>query len=398
MSNIIFALDMYLQGTYTWIYNQLKFLDNISVIVFCETICPEEKYFPLNGHRLFAFPGFRIEERPGLVIRVLRTIWRGILGSTGISLMVFSWKARQNKCALIHAHFGDTGWKYIPLSKKLKIPLVVSFYGQDYDFLPSIEPRWKERYKELFRYAALFLTEGNHGKNRLIENGAPPEKVRVNHMGIDVENIPFRVRRLTKDEKLSLVEIASLKREKKGQRILIETARILKDRNMMERIHITFIGKGPLKQGLVELVQNYMLEQYITFIDYIPYNILHDELLKYHVFVHPSLTTSDGNCEGGAPVVLLDAQATGMPVISTYHCDIPEEVLDKKTGLLVQEGDNAGLADAVQMFLNDPDLFEKFGHAGRKHVEESYSARKQGTKLSEIYSEIIKNKANICQK
>jgi glycosyltransferase involved in cell wall biosynthesis len=84
----------------------------------------------------------------------------------------------------------------------------------------------------------------------------------------------------------------------------------------------------------------------------------------------------------------LDAQATGMPVISTYHCDIPEEVIHGKTGILVPEDDYIGLADAIIKFLAEPKLLAEYGTSGRKHVEENYSARKQAEKLSFLYSSI----------
>ena len=65
----------------------------------------------------------------------------------------------------------------------------------------------------------------------------------------------------------------------------------------------------------------------------------------YHVFIQPSCYTATRDCEGGAPLVLLNAQATGMPVITTTHCDIPDEVIHNETGLLTAERDIEGLVD-----------------------------------------------------
>ena len=87
--------------------------------------------------------------------------------------------------------------------------------------------------------------------------------------------------------------------------------------------------------------------------------------------------------------MLLDAQATGMPVISTFHCDIPEEVINGKTGILIPENDYNALADAIERFLNVPDILEKYGAAGRGHVEKNYSACNQAEFLEAIYSDLI---------
>lgn len=385
---IAFALGSYMPRTYTWVYNQLRFLKNIDVLILASMIHPDRIYFPLKNHKLFSFPGLEALKNPGIPRRIIRRLFRLILIDSRLDLLVFAWQTRKRGCSLIHAHFANTGWKFIPVARMLGIPLVVGFYGYDYDQLPNTQPAWKRRYRNLFKYGTLFLTEGEYGRKRLIEKGALPDSVRAHHLGIDVDGVPFCVRTLPQGEVLRLVQVANLV-EKKGHQILIEAMRILKERGTIENVSLTLIGDGPLKKDMVALTQQYQLESNITFVDHLPYVNLHQELLKYHVFIHPSLTTSDGDCEGGAPVVLLDAQATGMPVISTYHCDIPEEVIDGKTGVLVPENDFKALADAISLFIDNPGLLAEYGVATRKHVEENYSAQKQARQLADLYSGLI---------
>lgn len=230
----------------------------------------------------------------------------------------------------------------------------------------------------------MFLSESENGRNSLIKKGVPQKRVRVHHLGVDVDTIPFSIRCSEKGETLRLVIVAGYV-EKKGHRVLIEAMNLFKNRGVINYISLTLIGDGPLKQEIIDLIKKYDLEKHVTSIDFLPYKNLHQELLKYHVFIHPSITTPDGDCEGSAPVVLLDAQATGMPIIATYHCDIPEEVLHGRTGLLVPENSSKSLADAILQFLKKPELLAEYGVAARKHVKENYSAKKQDEKLYNIY-------------
>ena len=107
-----------------------------------------------------------------------------------------------------------------------------------------------------------------------------------------------------------------------------------------------------------------------------------------HIFILPSITSANGDKEG-IPNVLKEAQATGMPVISTYHAGIPELVLNGRSGYLVKERDTNGLSERLIHLIENPDLWFEFGKIGRKHVEEQFNLHKQIMKLEKIYKEMI---------
>jgi colanic acid/amylovoran biosynthesis glycosyltransferase len=132
------------------------------------------------------------------------------------------------------------------------------------------------------------------------------------------------------------------------------------------------------------------LDSQVEFIDGIDFSKLHSFLKPYHIFIHPSRYGMLGDSEGGAPVVLLDAQATGLPVLSTMHCDIPEEVIHEKTGILVPEGDVNGLADAIERFYHMGAVeYDCFSMNARKHIEKNYDSVDSGKRLREVYESII---------
>ena len=119
----------------------------------------------------------------------------------------------------------------------------------------------------------------------------------------------------------------------------------------------------------------------------------HEELLGeaygHDVFVAASRHASDGDSEGGAPVVLLDMAATGMPVVATRHCDIPGVVPEGRAGLLADEGDIAGLAAALRRIASEPDLGPGLGEGARRHVESAHDVRVLGAALGRHYAEIV---------
>jgi len=113
-----------------------------------------------------------------------------------------------------------------------------------------------------------------------------------------------------------------------------------------------------------------------------------EELVKLltdaDILLAPSVTSHDGDQEG-IPVVLMEALAQGLPVVSTYHSGIPELVQDKKSGLLVQERDVNSLVEKLEYLFVHQETWAELGKAGRKHVEEHYEIKKLNDQLVDLY-------------
>ena len=84
------------------------------------------------------------------------------------------------------------------------------------------------------------------------------------------------------------------------------------------------------------------------------------------------MTASDGDTEGGAPVTLIELSATGMPIVSTTHCDIPNVVRDGKSGLLAPERDVDGLAERLRWMIENSEKWPAMGKAGRDYVSAEF--------------------------
>ena len=88
-------------------------------------------------------------------------------------------------------------------------------------------------------------------------------------------------------------------------------------------------------------------------------------------------------------MTLTELSASGMPIVATRHCDIPEVVLDGKSGLLAEERDVDGLAEKLAAVIASPGRWGSMGQAGRSHVEEHFDIRKQVQELERVYADCL---------
>ena len=296
--------------------------------------------------------------------------------------------ARENGIEIIHTHFANMGWQYLELKKITGLPYFVSFYGFDYESLPFRFQEWKKRYQSLYEQADGFVCEGAFGASILINQGCDPAKVHIVHLGVETSKIPAVAR--TKNEgELHLLQLSNYS-QKKGHIYSLQA--FIQALNDCPNMTLTFVGNEleNIKGNLEALVKQHNIEHKVRFIGFIEFTKLYEFFGKYHVFIHPSCYSDTRDCEGGAPIVLLDAQCTGMPVISTTHCDIPEEVIHGKTGLLTPEKDAEALAGSIRTFYNlDNNTYQQFATAARQHVIENFDIKPCALQLQQLYNTIV---------
>jgi colanic acid/amylovoran biosynthesis glycosyltransferase len=287
---------------------------------------------------------------------------------------------------VVHSHFADLGWSHHRWIRRLRKPHVISFYGYDYAFRPPGQGDEAAALRALDAAADLFLCEGMFGRQRLLNWGVPAEKVHVQHLGVDTSQIPIHPRRKLAGE-LNLVQAAGFVEKKGHQYTIAAFVEALAD---CPNMTLTLVGPDPyhLREKLAQVPASARYR--VRFPDPIPSSRIHEFFKDFHVFIHPSCHTAGGDSEGGAPVALLDAQATGMPIISTRHCDIPEEVLDQKTGLLADEKDVIELARHIRRFYAMGQAeFDTFACAAVEHVRSEYDVRQTAAHLAGEYRELL---------
>jgi len=370
----------FLPITENWIYRQITGLDDVSV-VFYAIVRENEENFPFDKLRC-------LKENRNLISLFYNRAWRRIFHS----YPQFQKWLQEDKPDLIHAHFGSCGYNMLPYARHLGIPLITSFYGQDAYMLPK-SPQWIKRYRELFEYGQLFLTEGPAMRRKLIQLGCPEEKIIVHHIGIKIEDYKFQARDL--DNEIRLMTCGRFV-EKKGIPYAIEVLILLKSK-YGDRISLTIVGDSDSagtmtdeKTKIQNIIAKYKIADSVTITGYIPHNELMKIAKNHHIYLAPSIHTTDGDAEGGFPVILTEIIATGMSVVAFDHCDIPEIIKQDKSGYLVHEKDVNAMTEKLEFIIEHPEIRQEMGRYGRKLVEEQFDIKMLNKRLVEIYRNLIR--------
>ncbi len=385
MISVLHSYPVWLPRTQIWMYNQVRFLpSDVDAHVVCEQT-ENLREFPVSGlHCLASRPLWRRAWNHGL--RALR-----LHGSLGFAAETI----RACNIDLLHSHFGNIGWSDMPVARKAGIGHVVTFYGIDVNFLPLRFPRWRRRYRALFDHIDMVQCEGHHMAECVAALGCPEAKIRVQHLGVPLDDIPFSPRPWQAGEPLRVLIAASF-REKKG--IPLALAALDRLRNDLP-IEITLVGDaGPEpraqaeRRRILEAVERYGLRQSIRMLGYISHAELMREAMGHHLFLSPSLTASDGDTEGGAPVSLIDMAACGLITVGTTHCDISEIVRHGITGYLAKEGDSESLVETLRLAVGQAERWDDMRIAARRHMENEFAARKQSERLASNYRSVLQSR------
>jgi colanic acid/amylovoran biosynthesis glycosyltransferase len=264
----------------------------------------------------------------------------------------------------------------------VKAKLVTTFHGNDLSAYIQKNPK---AYTRLFANGDLFLPISEQTKQKLQMLGCDPKKTAIHRMGVRMERFEYTPREIIKGEPTTILTIGRLV-EKKGHEYAIRAfAKVAATR---KGIRYLIVGDGPQRSLLETLAAELGVKDRIEFLGEINQDEAAELYRKSHIFLLPSVTAADGDQEG-VPVVLMEAQATGLPVISTKHAGIPEVVEDGKTGYLVEEKDIDALAEKLEYLLEHPEQWPKMGEAGRKLVEEKYDSKKLNKELAGIYIRLL---------
>jgi len=298
----------------------------------------------------------------------------------------FKFWIRREKAALLHAHFGPFGAKLLNVKRAVGLPMVVSFYGDDASSYPA-RPEWAALYQRMFSEVEAFIAICGDMKRRLVGFGCPEEKVHVIHVATDLEKFTYQGRR--PGEVVRFLIVATFNEKKGYDTLLTAFARVRAEKT---NARLTIIGFGPLRGAIEQKISELGIADSVELIDTTDhpdfFSLFIKNLHEQDIFVHPSLTAADGDAEG-TPTVITAAAACGMPVISTHHAGIPEIVLDGESGFLVAEKDVESLAEKMLYLAGHPELWNPFGRAGRRRIEEEFSREALTCNLENLYDTLL---------
>ncbi|HOX31131.1 MAG TPA: glycosyltransferase [Spirochaetales bacterium] len=335
------------------------------------------------GRRLLEAPGLLascLARDPASALRALR-ISDYATAAKNLKTLYFLEAFAGRRYDILHCHFGPSGLvgaflKDCGLARRL----VVTFHGSDINGYPR--RHGEGVYRVLYDRADAVTCGSRFIRDRLVANGCPPGKIRVIPVGVRLDEYPEPSEPREEGLVLSVGRLA----EAKGFRYAIEALAALKPRFPKARYAIAGGGSG--RAELEELARRLGVADSVSFLG--DQSDLEVAALyrRASVFVLPSVRGSNG-AEEGQGLVLQEAQASGLPVVSTRIGGIPEGLVEGETGLLAPERDGAALAGRIAELLGDASLRERMGRAGRAFVAERYDVAKLSGALVGLYGEIL---------
>jgi colanic acid/amylovoran biosynthesis glycosyltransferase len=379
---VIHSTPVWLSPTMTWLHTQVRYLpETIESHVVCEKTANVDR-FPVKI--LHSLEG----------VAPARRFWERATRRAGLRQHLPFLAEHCSNAELLHSHFGNVAWQNLGAAEASGVKHVVTFYGVDVVGLPRRDPRWRSRYRELFASVEAIFCEGPHMARCLVDLGAPAARVHVHHLGVELDRIRFEPRRWSPGTPLRIL-LAGTFREKKGLPYALDAIGLLRRRRPGFEVEITIIGDKtdePASHAEAARIDGKIAEHGLRprKLGFQTHARLFEEAYAHHLFVSPSVHASDGDTEGGAPVTIIELAASGMPVVSTTHCDIPNVIEHGKSGFLAPERDAEALADQIERWIDAPDQWAGLVGAARARVEAEFDAVAQGERLATLYHHLAK--------
>ena len=300
----------------------------------------------------------------------------------------FHREIRDTGLALVHAHFAIDGVLALPIARKLRVPLIVTLHGYDVTVSDSFWSRsrtgrlYLERRQQMWEEATAFLCVSDFIRSAALKVGFPESKLRTHYIGVDRTEFPTKAWSI---DTASVLFVGRLV-EKKACDVLIRAMHSVQKH--MPNAMLTVVGEGPMRPQLEQLAAT--LGVRCRFIGAVSSDQVKQFVGQTAVVCVPSRTAVNGDSEG-LPMIVLEAQSMGVPVVSTYHAGIPEAVIHGQTGLLAAEGDVDALAGNLLLLLESGTLRSEYGTRATRRMADRFDLEKQTSHLEDIYDEVAGN-------
>jgi colanic acid/amylovoran biosynthesis glycosyltransferase len=316
-----------------------------------------------------------------LLMSIFDSIKTGIFSHTGKGILYRFFTASkaaeiiaESGCRHIHSHFAHISTDIAMYASGISgIPFSFTSHAND-----LFQRGWLLKEKvERSRFA---VTISEYNQRFLLNNAASLDKIHVIHCGVDTESFKPR----TPVSISGIPKIGTIGRmvEKKGFDTLIDACEKLYKKG--QPFHLEIAGSGPLQNDLQKYVNDKNLSDRISFIGALPHVQISNWLKSKDIFVLPCKRDKHGDMDG-IPVVLMEAMAMGVPVITSRISGIPELVEDGITGILIEENDAETLSESVIKIVSDTWLRDSIIKNGIEKVRNDFCLSKNVKILSDLF-------------
>ena len=284
---------------------------------------------------------------------------------------------------VVHCQFGPMGYAV----RNLPIPVVTTFHGYDATRLLE-ETAWRRRYQYLFQRGAHFIAVSDHIREKLIAAGAPEDKTTTVRNGIVISEVSYSDAAERYDGKRVHTLFVGRLVAKKAPLQLISSFVAARSALLPEiEMTLTIAGDGPLESQCRDLAVSLGVSKSVHFLGSVTHQTVFELLGSHHILAQPYRTAPDGDQEG-LPIILMEAAAAGLPVVTTRHSGRPQ-LVDSKTGVLVEEDDGDAFARAMESLARSPSEWSRMGNAARRRVEEYSSIERQVRETLAVYEKAM---------
>jgi glycosyltransferase involved in cell wall biosynthesis len=361
----------------TFIRTQALSLSEWKPVIIGHQLLPDG--LRLDGLEVDLLPERKTSWRQELVLNSLP--WRPHDGTTRSLLHIGA--------QLVHAHFGMDAVDIWPSVDRCGLPMLVTLHGYDI----NTSAAWWEagnggdhrrRYpKQLVRLARCrrvhFIAVSRAIKQRAIDFGLPGDNVSVQYIGVDTANFAPGSTGLTSRPKRILF-VGRLV-EKKGVEYLLKAFPAVMA--MIPDAELVIAGDGPLRQSLQDLATASNIPA--VFLGAVDQSRVMELMRGSQVFCLPSITAENGDAEG-LPIVVLEAAAMGLGIVTSARGAVGEVVLDGINGLCFPEKNVELLAACLSRFLKEEDFLATCAGRARDTVEGKFDLTRCSRELEDLYS------------
>lgn len=339
------------------------FLDN-QIRVLKPEILLYEGWYPSvlpNGKSFLPFPFNFLLVRGGM-----RNVFPKIYHAIYTRLLAAY--LQKNKIDVLLANYGPMGVALADACERANVKFCIHFFGFDATEYKILDI-YKERYAVAFQKANAIIAMSNDMKMQLQNLGADPSKIYINACGVETEKFSGA---FPENAPPIFITVGRFTAKKSPQSTIKAFAEVLKK---VPEAQMIMVGDGDLWEEAKQLAQSLNIADKI---DFKGKQSPEEILLLFHqvrVFLQHSMMAPSGDSEG-TPVAILDASATGLPIISTRHAGIKEAVVHGETGFLVEEGDWKSMSEYMTQLIQNPVLCGQIGRNARKHMIDNYEMDK----------------------
>jgi len=282
---------------------------------------------------------------------------------------------QKHQCHHLHVHFAhvptDIGMYASLLSG---IPFSFTSHAND-----LFERGWLLREKvERARFA---VTISRYNREFLARQGVEESKIKIVRCGVDTRQIQS-VREDTPRRQPPVIGCLGRLVEKKGVDTLIGAVALLRHSGLHVRVEVA--GDGPLRDELQRLAGDDGVGSLVTFLGAVPHHQVFEWLKTLDLFVLPCRKDSQGD-QDGIPVVLMEAMASGIPVISTSISGIPELIVEGITGWSVDPGDSVALSGAIRSVLSNSSRTAQVARKAMEWVRQEFELETNVERLAQLF-------------